>query len=56
MQSPFECACGSASCVGQIRGAAELPAGVLQRYRLSPVIVEMFSFGTSELTPDVALR
>ena len=52
MQSPFPCACGSAKCVGEIRGAAELPAGVLQRYRLSPVLVEMISFGSSELLVD----
>lgn len=56
MQSPFTCECRSEHCVGEIRGAAELPAGVLQRYRLSPVIAEMFSFGSTELMIDVAIR
>lgn len=56
MQSPFACACGAVNCVGEIRGAAELPAGVLQRYRLSPVIAEMFSFGSTELMIDAVIR
>ena len=55
MQSPFPCACGASQCCGEIRGAAELPAGVLQRYRLSPVIVELISFGSSELATDLTL-
>jgi len=29
---------------------------VLQRYRLSPVIAEMFSFGSTELMIDLAIR
>lgn len=49
MQSAFACECGSPQCCGEIRGAAELPAGVLQRYRLSPVIIEMISLATREL-------
>ena len=49
MQSPFTCACGSELCIGEIRGAAELPAAVLRRYRLSPVIVELASFGSDEI-------
>jgi hypothetical protein len=53
MQSPFTCECGSPRCCGEIRGAAELPAGVLQRYRLSTVIVELISFGSTELAPDL---
>lgn len=53
MQSPFACACGAKQCCGEIRGAAELPAGVLQRYRLSQVIVELISFGSDELAPEL---
>jgi hypothetical protein len=55
MQSPFPCACGSAQCCGEIRGAAELPAGVLQRYRLSSVIMELISFGSAEFAQDITL-
>jgi hypothetical protein len=55
MQSPFPCACRAEQCCGEIRGAAELPAGVLQRYRLSAVIMELISFGSSELALDVTL-
>jgi hypothetical protein len=49
MQSPFACECGANLCCGEIRGAAELPAGVLQRYRLSPVIMQMISLASQEL-------
>jgi hypothetical protein len=55
MQSPFPCACGAAQCCGGIRGAAELPAGVLHRYRLSAVIMELISMGSSELATDLTL-
>ena len=55
MQSPFPCECGSERCVGEIRGAAELPAGVLQRYRLSPVIMELISFGSGEIAPELVI-
>lgn len=51
MQAPFACTCGTAQCCGEIRGAAELPGGVLQRYRLSPVIVELISLGSREVAP-----
>jgi hypothetical protein len=53
MQSAFHCACGSEHCVGEIRGAAELPAGVLQRYRLSAVIMELISFGSGEVAAEL---
>ncbi len=56
MQSPFPCECGAEQCIGEIRGAAELPAGVLQRYRLSTVIVELISFGSSELSEPLTRR
>ena len=48
MQAPFPCECGAPLCLEQIRGASELSAGVLQRYRLSPVIVELIALGSSE--------
>ena len=54
MQAPFSCACGAPLCLEQIRGASELPAGVLQRYRLSPVIVELIALGSSERFESVA--
>ena len=54
MQSPFPCACGASDCLSQIRGASELSAGVLQRYRLSPVIVELIALGSRELYELVA--
>lgn len=52
MQSPFACHCGTAECCGEIRGAAALCAGVLQRYRLSPVIVDLIALGSRELAPS----
>jgi len=54
MQSPFPCECGASECLSQIRGASELSAGVLQRYRLSPVIVEQIVLGSRELEELVA--
>ena len=54
MQSPFPCACGASECLSEIRGASELSAGVLQRYRLSPVIVELIALGSRELYELVA--
>ncbi|MEY4581759.1 MAG: hypothetical protein RL701_6462 [Pseudomonadota bacterium] len=46
MQDPFPCSCGASDCLQEIRGAALLPAGVLQRYRLSPVIVALIVSGS----------
>jgi hypothetical protein len=37
----------------EIRGASELPARVLQRYRLSPVIVELIVLGSRAHDSDV---
>jgi len=51
MQSPFPCECGASACLREIRGAAELSAGVLQRYRLSPVVVELIVMGSREVLP-----
>jgi hypothetical protein len=48
MQDPFSCACGAAECLREIRGASELSAGVLQRYRLSQVIVDLIALGSRE--------
>ncbi|MET0385355.1 MAG: SET domain-containing protein [Polyangiales bacterium] len=48
MQDPFPCKCGSTDCLREIRGASELPAGVLQRYRLSTVIVDLIALGSRE--------
>jgi hypothetical protein len=47
MEAPFPCECGSPHCLREIRGASELPARILQRYRLSPVIVELIALGSS---------
>jgi len=38
MAEPFTCTCGSAGCLGVIRGAAQLPAEVLRRYALTGVV------------------
>ena len=38
MAQPFDCACGSANCVGHISGASAMPRQVLERYDLSPFI------------------
>jgi hypothetical protein len=46
MEAPFPCECGSPHCLREIRGASELPGRVLQRYRLSPVIVELIVLGS----------
>lgn len=48
MQDPFPCECGASDCLRQIRGASLLSAGVLQRYRLSPVIMELIALGSRE--------
>jgi hypothetical protein len=32
---PFECACGTSSCLGSISGAREMDPAVLNRYRLN---------------------
>lgn len=45
MEAPFPCECGAPGCLREIRGASELPARVLARYRLSPVIVELIASG-----------
>lgn len=38
MAQPFDCACGTAACVGHIAGASSMPRDVLARYALSPFI------------------
>ncbi len=38
MAQPFDCACGTAACVGRIAGASAMPRDVLARYVLSPFI------------------
>lgn len=40
MAQPFHCLCGSASCLGQIRGAAHLAREVIGKYRLTKFIQE----------------
>jgi hypothetical protein len=35
MDRPFACRCGSAQCLGEIRGASQLPTHRLKDYRLS---------------------
>lgn len=38
MKEPFTCCCSTGSCLGTIGGASQLPASVLEHYRLSPHI------------------
>jgi hypothetical protein len=38
MVQPFRCNCGTASCLGEIRGAAHIPADLLKNYRLTDFI------------------
>ena len=38
MDSPFQCNCGSADCVGEIKGAKYLPASALKKYRFTDFI------------------
>lgn len=38
LSEPFLCRCGSARCVGEVRGAAALPAERLEPYALAPHI------------------
>lgn len=38
MAEPFHCLCGEASCIGIIKGAKELSADVLAKYRLTDFI------------------
>jgi hypothetical protein len=47
MEAPFPCECGAAECLQEIRGASELPARVLARYRLSPVIMGLITYASS---------
>ena len=35
MSVPFECGCGTATCLGVISGARDMPREVLERYRLN---------------------
>jgi hypothetical protein len=39
--SPFDCACGSPHCLGQVAGASQLPEHALQGHRLAPHITEL---------------
>jgi hypothetical protein len=38
MAEPFNCLCGSANCLGVIKGAKDLPKEVLNQYRLTDFI------------------
>lgn len=38
MAQPFTCLCGTASCLGSIRGAAHIAPMILQQYRLTDFI------------------
>lgn len=39
MAQPFECQCGTQSCIGQITGASQIDKEILSRYHLSEYIV-----------------
>ena len=41
MSVPFECTCGTASCLGTISGAKEMDQEVLGRYRLNEHIEQL---------------
>ena len=43
LASPFDCLCGSASCVGRVTGASTLDPGTLRRYRLAPHVDRLLS-------------
>lgn len=38
MAEPFHCLCGEANCIGTIKGAKELPAEIINRYRMTDFI------------------
>ncbi|MDX2046116.1 MAG: SET domain-containing methyltransferase [Chitinophagaceae bacterium] len=38
MAQPFTCYCGSSNCLGEIRGAAWIPADIISQYRLTDFI------------------
>ena len=38
MAQPFTCNCGTSACLGEIRGAAHIPAGIINSYRLTQFI------------------
>lgn len=40
MREPFQCNCGSANCLGEIRGAAYLSSAVAAQYQLNSFISE----------------
>jgi hypothetical protein len=44
MAQPFVCQCGQPTCLGSVSGAANLPATVLQQYRLSEFIYQQLSY------------
>jgi hypothetical protein len=41
MSVPFDCTCGTKSCLGQITGAQQIPPEILTRYRLNPHITHL---------------
>ena len=40
MAEPFQCCCGYAGCIGEIRGAALMDAAILRQYRLNAFILQ----------------
>ena len=38
MAEQFDCNCGRQTCIGRISGAADLPLGILTRFRLTDSI------------------
>ncbi len=49
MDRPFDCRCRSGRCLGQVQGASQLPAHVLQGHRLSPHIETLKHGGRGQL-------
>lgn len=48
MSQPFQCFCGSANCLGEIKGAAYLAKNVLNQYKLSRFIQQQLHDRSNE--------
>lgn len=56
MTSPFDCVCGSSSCVGRIEGFSKLPRAVREQYLADSETVKANGSGSTKparLTPLV---
>ncbi len=53
MDVPFTCCCGSAKCLGSIRGALHMPAEVLAHHRINAHVKQLLARGQQQ-QPAVA--